>query len=325
MKKAITITIFVIPIFFLSFSYGQTSAPTPNAPQQAENQRQLEAQRQEQQGQAQIREDQNIRLQNLKIISENPRITIKPVSEIKNATPLPNVKLNREQKILLAPDSSDLLTYAAFLKQPNTGLTKLFPDAGCEENAQIVRADAECLNWIPNSGFYSFRREKYVGEPLADIRYKDGFLISDSLLSQGIMTALGNVPLENISLADEQLRFLVDYQPKSESLAAAAQAEKITNGIKTGTYVYRNSWRELEDTTYALRVIAYRGAFYFPFQGQKFDLLDGDTRKDIIVVFRIIRKNADGSVTLLWKELNRKDSPKLVFSKKKNKDSNYQK
>ena len=317
MKKTINLAVFVVLSFFSSHLYAQTTTPTPNAQQQAENQRQLEAQRQEQQRQIQVRREQNARFDDLRRMSENPNIKIKPVSEIRNATPLPNVKLSREQKVLLAPDSSDLLTYAAFLKQPKTGLIKLFPDAGCEENTQIVRADAECLKWIPNSGFYSFRRNKYVGEPLADIRYKGGFLISDSLLSQGIMTALGNFPLENVSLADKQLRFLADYEPEPESRDAAAQAEKITSGIKAGNYIYRNSWKMSENTTYALRVIAYRGAFYFPFQGQKFNLLDGDARKDIIIAFRIIRKNADGSITLLWKELSRKDSPKLMFSGKK--------
>lgn len=308
--KKVFITVYVILILCSSQFYAQTPAPTPNAQQQAGNQTQ------EQQRQVQAGQEQNTRFDNLKKTSENPKIIIKPISEIKNATPLTKAKLNREQKILLAPDSNDLAAYAAFLKQPNTGLIKLFPDAGCEENAGIVRADEECLKWIPNSGFYSFRRKKYVGESLADIRYKNDFLISDGLRSQGIMTALGDVPLENVSLADKQLRFLVEYEPNPESHQADAQTKKITNGVKAGNYVYRSSWKMSENTTYALRVIAYRGAFYFPFQGQKFDLLDGDTRKDVIVAFRVIHQNADGSITLLWKELRRQDSPKLIFPKK---------
>ncbi|MGI8467845.1 MAG: hypothetical protein ACR2N3_05280 [Pyrinomonadaceae bacterium] len=227
---------------------------------------------------------------------------------------------------MLKPDNQDSAVYADFLKQSNAGLIKLFPDAGCEENSGVVRADAECLKWIPNSGFYSFRRKKYISESLADIRYKDGFFISDPLLSQGIITALGDVPLERISLANNEVRLLAQYQPEPQSRDATVQFKKITNGIKLGDYIYRNSWQAIENTTYALRVIAYHGAYYVPFRGRLFNLLDGDAREDIIVVFRLVRKDADGSLTLLWTELDRKDSPKLIVPKKNkdNKSSNYQ-
>lgn len=326
MGKIMNLAIFIALSFFSSDLYGQTIAPPPDAPQQRENQGQSQAERQEQQREIQRHSEQIRQMDELRRMSDNPNVRVKPVSEIRNATPLPNTKPNREQKILLAPDSLDLNTYAAFLKQPNTGLIKIFPDVGCEENAGIVRVDAECLRWIPNSGFYSFRRKKYVSESLADIRYKDGFFISDGLLAQGIITALGNVPIENVSLANNELRFLTEYKPEPQNRDAAVQSRKITSGVKAGDYIYKNTWRAVENTTYAVRVIAYRGAFYFPFQGRLFNLLDGDARKDIIVIFRVVRKNTDGSLTLLWKELDRKESPKLIYPKKNkdNKSSNYQ-
>ncbi|MGI8556202.1 MAG: hypothetical protein ACR2LT_07595 [Pyrinomonadaceae bacterium] len=319
MRKSIILPAF-IALSLVSFkAYGQTAAPTPSIQQQIENQRQIEAQRQEQQRQILIRQDEQRRFEALRRISESPRVRIKPISEIRSITPLSSAKLTDEQKMLLKPNDQDLIAYADFLKQPNTGLIKLFPDAGCQDNAEIVRADAECLGWIPNSSFYSFRRNKYINQSVADIRYKDGFFISDGLLAQGIMAALGDISLENVSLEKNNLRLLANYKPEPKARDAAEQSEKITAGIKIGDYTYRNIWQAVENTTYALRVIAYRGVYYVPFRGYPFNILDGDTRKDVIIVFRVVRKDTDGSVTLLWKELDRKDSPKIIVPKK-NKD-----
>ena len=56
------------------------------------------------------------------------------------------------------------------------------------------------------------------------------------------------------------------------------------------------------DTTYVLRSITYK-------VGNNLD----EARKpvDVLVVFRVVHKSVEGDVTLLWKELQRKKSPKL--------------
>jgi hypothetical protein len=37
---------------------------------------------------------------------------------------------------------------------------------------------------------------------------------------------------------------------------------------------------------------------------------------DLTLAFKVVRKEKDGSVTLLWKELRRGESPKFKFAKK---------
>ena len=71
--------------------------------------------------------------------------------------------------------------------------------------------------------------------------------------------------------------------------------------------------------TYALRVIAYRGNLYKVFNRFRYDVLRGDNRIDLTLAFRVLRKEKDGSLLILWKELKRGESPKLKRSKKKNK------
>lgn len=224
--------------------------------------------------------------------------------------------ISREQKKLLQPDDADLNSYAAFLKNPHTGLIKLLPDIGCEDNANIIRADANCLKSIPMSAFYSFREEEHTTDFLADIRLKDNVLITDGLLTQGILVALGDIALENVALSSDGLSFLNEYKASTKSDEALKQTTRLANGIESGGYLYRKSQPAMENTTYALRVIAYRAKFIQSFNGVPYDMLAGDNRLDIMVAFRVLKKDAAGNITLLWKELSRRDAPKVIFPKK---------
>ena len=226
-------------------------------------------------------------------------------------------KPTREQKERLLPDSKDLAKYELFLEQPNTGIFRLLPDLGCEENPLVIRADEECLQAIPESSFYSFRRKEHTPEFLADIRLKNDHLITDGTLAQGILVSLGDVALERVSLNSEGLSFLTGYVPHSSGAQVQRQFLEVARGLQYGQHTYRKIFPAVEDMTFALRVIAYRGNLFRNFRGYRYNLLSGDKRIDLTVAFRIIGKNADGGVTLLWKELDRKESPRIKFSKSK--------
>lgn len=246
-----------------------------------------------------------------------PEETANPANVVfRKRTALPfKQKLTGEQKKRLSPEAKDLAAYTSFLRQPKTGLIKLFPDLGCQDNAEIIRADASCRNFIPNSAFYSFREKDYTTEYLADIRLENGFFVSDGALSQGILVALGKIPLEDATLGSAGMDFLINYRPEQNNKDVFRQAIQITKGVKSGNFLYKKVLPVVSDMTYALRVIAYRGRFYRTFRGAKFDVLLGDERTDVILAFRVVGKAEDGSATLLWKELERKKPPKVIFQK----------
>jgi hypothetical protein len=225
-------------------------------------------------------------------------------------------KPTKEQKKRLQPNPLDLQRYEDFLEQPRTGIFRLMPDAGCTENVNVIRVDAVCLNYVPESSYYSFREKEHTIEMLADIRLRNGFLISDGILSQGILVQLGEVELEKVALESEGMAFLSAFSPSSLSLEAQKQYFQMMRGVKVGKYEYKKAVPMIENATYALRVIAYKGNVFRSFRGYRFDILDGDKRIDLTLAFRVIRKDADGSITLLWKEIERKDSPRLEFPKK---------
>jgi hypothetical protein len=228
-------------------------------------------------------------------------------------------KRTKEQKKRLLPNPQDLLKYEQFLRQPRTGIFRLMPDLGCTENINVIKADAVCLNFIPESASYSFREKEHTLELLADLRLRNGFLISDGILSQGILVQLGKIELEKVAAASEGLEFIADFSPEPQGPEAQKQYLQMMRGVKIGGYQYKKALPMVENATYALRIIAYKGSVFRSFRGWRFDLLAGDKRIDLTVAFRVIRKEADGSVTVLWKELERKDAPRMVFPKKNKK------
>lgn len=224
---------------------------------------------------------------------------------------------------LRAPSFEDIAKYKEFLKQSKTGLFRLFPDFGCEAK-NVVRADGDCADAVPISSAYSFRQRDYVNYDFLDIRLKDGNLITDGFLSQEIIVSLGDVPLENLSLASYGMKFLSDFKPEQKIQEAKKQFKQIAETITLDGHHYGKSVKADLNKTYAVRIIAYRNddkkiARLSPdtlsIEEKKFWDLEDDTRIDLIIAFRIVRQDEDGNATILWKELNRRPAPRISFQK----------
>lgn len=223
-------------------------------------------------------------------------------------------KPNKKESALLAPKPADLSRYRRYLERPGTGLVKLMPDLGCGENPQVLVATPICRRYtMPGGGAaYSFRKQRYRIWRLADLLHKDGIIHAVGIRSQGILVTLGDVPLENVSLRTAAVRFLIEFQPETEFEDAKKQNRKLLEGITRNGFYYRKALRAVENTTYVLRSVAYRGRFYRAVGGVVYNELDYDKRRDVIIAFRIVRQDSsDGSITLLWKELANRKSPKL--------------
>jgi hypothetical protein len=226
-------------------------------------------------------------------------------------------KASREQKRQLLPRAEDTARYAQLLAAPRTGIFRLLPDSGCEANSLVIKADENCLNRIPESSFYSFRENEHEQEVLSDIRLQNGHLISDGVLSQAILVNLGDIRLETVTTASEGLKFLNEYAPQSSSKEAQKQLLQMKNGVEADGYQYKKTAPVVENATYALRVIAYKGSVLRTYRGFRFDLLAGDKRVDLTLAFRVVRKDDDGGITIVWRELARRESPRIKFEKRK--------
>ena len=254
----------------------------------------------------------------------------------------------------IAADSSDIEAHKSFLKLPKTGITRLVVQVPCDIPVEKRAADRDKFakqcptHYIPGGGSsFSFRKEDYTFDLHADITMKGKLLYSMGTLAQGIMVSLGDVPLGEVSLKSEGISFLDEFIPGRTAEEIDAQTATFNAGVRQGRFLYARGFNIEPDATFALRVVAYRANLQKQIELTKeqraaldravrdnpdpifrelrgvpadpvtfSDPLFGDLRKDIIVAFRITKVGADGSVTLIWKELKRADSPKFEVKKK---------
>ena len=223
---------------------------------------------------------------------------------------------------LIAPHPDDLTKYRTFLEQSNTGIFRLMPDYGCESK-KILRVDGNCENHVSGKWAYSFRVWDYSNEVFHDIWFTNGALVSEGFLSQGILSNVGDVPLQNVSLSSNGVKYLAEFDPATDRSIIKDQYQMISKGFEKDGFFYSNQVKVGEHTTYVLRIIAYRleDKFFLRKQAktsadkEKVFFLNYDKRNDSIFAFRVIRKGDDDGITILWKELLRQKSPKIVFKK----------
>ena len=226
-------------------------------------------------------------------------------------------KPNKKEAQLLAPENEDLARFAAFLRLPNSGLTKLLADKGCADNTKVLVVSEDCLeNTMPGSGIsFSFRTREHRIPRLSDIVYTEESFQSPGVRLHGIFVNLGEVPIENVSLTTNGMKYLAEFPPETDIEKAKALEAKLNEGIMVDGFLYRRGLRTRDNATFALRSIAYRGEYYRALGGITYNEFNFDKRLDVIVVFRIVRRHPNGAVTILWRELSRNQSPKIELAK----------
>ena len=213
---------------------------------------------------------------------------------------------------LLGVEKDDQKKFASFLQQTDTGLTKLIVDRGCAESPNVYNISEDCLKYsMPGAGSsYSFREKSYRLHRLSDLTYDGEDFHSSGILSHAIMTGVGDVALEDISAQTKPLKFLADFKAADDFEQARQIDKTLSDGIENESFFYSRNIKAKENSTYILRVIAYRGSIYRALDGLVYDELDFDDRRDLTVAFRVVRRNAE-SITILWKIISNQKAPAL--------------
>ncbi|HJR09300.1 MAG TPA: hypothetical protein VJ842_18720 [Pyrinomonadaceae bacterium] len=223
--------------------------------------------------------------------------------------PTPKRKLTEEHKRLLFPSAEERDAFAAFLRQPHTGIVRLLPQSDCRFDPRLLYASGapSCVDAIPpvpgGGSFYSFRSGGHQWGPRADVWLRGGaFRAGFAGESLGFLTALGDVPLDAVTLGSAGVDYLAEFSPPTSIAEAERQYELNKVGFRVRNHVYGAAMYVRPGMTYVLRSIIYKA-----------DTELNKRRKpaDVLVSFRVVSHAADGSVTLIWKELQRRKSPKL--------------
>lgn len=223
----------------------------------------------------------------------------------------------KEELAALAIDLQLLEKYADFLKQRDTGVVKLNSDISCFSDTGTVVASEQCLPFkMPGAGIaYSFRTESYRLPRLADVILHDGTFKTGGIFQSVTVTEIGDVPLETLTLETKGMKYLADIIPARDSEEFTRFDQKIAAGIASDGLTYNKAQPVKVNTTYAMRSIAYRGKYMRAVDKYEYNELDYDKRRDVIVAFRVIDKDAAGNVTILWKQLKDAEAPVLKVTK----------
>ena len=176
----------------------------------------------------------------------------------------------------------------------------------------MVATEKCLLNDIPGAGTaYSFRVKSHRLLHLSDLILEKDIIKTDSVLQQGILVKLGSIKLQEVSLQTDGMKFLLDFKPALNKEELQKNDELLGKGIKAEGFTYAYGLFVEDKATYALRSIAYRGKVPRSISGVKYNEMDYDKRKDLVVAFTVIEKDPNGNVTVIWKVIQVKDSPKL--------------
>jgi hypothetical protein len=192
-------------------------------------------------------------------------------------------QLRAREALVLAPSDEDRKAYAEFLARPDTGLARLLPREKWQDKLTISGGGA----------YYSFARRSNEYGYSTDIGLEqDQFKVGFYGASFGFMTDLGDVPLETVSAETEAVRFMAGFEPPTIEAEARMAARQFEPARHEGPWKYVRSLYATAGRTYALRSIDYR-------------------QSDVLVAFRAVRKDDDGSFILLWKILQKYPKPSL--------------
>ena len=202
--------------------------------------------------------------------------------------------LNREltpaQKKLLSPATEDMARFAEFLKLPDTGLIRLLPKGMYESSMVVSAKDPNQDKVLPITGggaAYSFTKKKHEFSTWSEIGLQDRKLFSGFAGGVlGFMTNLGDVPIDNVTLNSAGVDYLTGLVPPKNRSEAIEQSKRNGQEFTVGSFMYESILPAAPGSTYVLRSIA-------------------EGRADLLVAFRILRQDEDGSLIILWKELKR--------------------
>jgi hypothetical protein len=200
-------------------------------------------------------------------------------------------ELNTLEATFLSPSEEDRNSYAEFLRTPGTGLIRLLPRETYDDNAKKGR---QTIVTRGGGAYYSFTRlthEYGYGSDieLAQDTLSTGFAGAD----YGLLTNLGDVPLESVSLETPAAAIFAAYNPPTDEPKVRLEAQRFGTGADLqGITVSRHLPLKL-NSTYLLRSICI-------------------DETDVIVAFRVVRIDSDRSAILLWKELKKNPKPTMA-------------
>jgi hypothetical protein len=198
--------------------------------------------------------------------------------------------LQRIEKQLLLPSEEDQLAYAEFLTQPDTGLIRLLPREIYDSYAHPEKR----LGLRGGGSYYSFTERNQEYSNGTQIGLEQGSLsVCFAGANYGMVANLGDVSLDEVAFENSAVKFLVSYERAGNEPQARAEYQRFAAGATVNGTLYKTRLPAIVNNSYVLRGISY-------------------SNSDIVVAFRVVRKDTDGSLIVAWRLLKKYSKPELA-------------
>ena len=229
-------------------------------------------------------------------------------------------QITEREAAFLAPDAEDLAKFAVYHESSDGGLVRILPREKYG-NALVVRG---------GGSFYSFATRTHEYGWGNDLCLEQGkFSVGFAGADLGFLKPLGDIALETVTLESGSVQALAAYVPPANEPLARLEWSKFHQTVVTGGDLFTSDHvlpgdaeRLRLEWSKANQALAKAGdAFYLhrvpAVVGQSYavrSIVYG--RTDILAAFRVVRKDDDGSLILIWKMLQRYPTPQLKPSER---------
>lgn len=217
-----------------------------------------------------------------------------------------------KQLLVLSPEEQE--KFAHLINQPNAGGFRLLSPHPV--GAGFISINSPEFSRRPGFSFYassySFTRKKHghgvngwdrnTNWNLIDLRLLGGRLhsgVADESL--GLMVQLGDVPLEHVNEQTDGVAELAEFVPPTDYRAVVSLFEKNRCAYQRNGFRYASTAVAVVNNTYVLRSTLNR-------------------RADQLIAFRVIRKDDEETLSIIWRKL--KTYPKPSWASEKQVDQN---
>lgn len=215
------------------------------------------------------------------------------VDDLRRQVEIKRAELALVEKQILETSKQDSLAYADFLQQSDTGIFRLLPREKYDEDALRPLSKAG-LTIRGGGAFYSFTRLSHDYNHGPQIGLERGHLSTSFIgADYGLLASLGDVPLIAVTVEHPTVQFMAAYESANEELLARSEYKRFGTGLSIDGVSYKTRQPATIDNSYILRSIHY-------------------TDSDVLIAFRVIRKDSDGSLVIVWKMLKKYPAPKLA-------------
>ena len=193
------------------------------------------------------------------------------------------------EKKILAVSDADRDKFAAFLNQPQTGIIRLLPREMYDGAANTKRGLA-----INGGGaYYSFILKTHEYGRGSDIQLAQEHLsVGFAGADYGLLLILGDISLDQAANDHAATRALLDYTPPTKEAEVRAEFRKLWQGLELTGFSFKSRLPATVSNTYLLRSISIDDS-------------------DVAVAFRVVRKDTDGSLILIYKVLKTFPKPTM--------------